>query len=63
MLLDFPCGIGALLVYARDLGVTRIHGYDNWNYLARSTAERFLQRFGIPGVGRWSTEADSPLFR
>jgi hypothetical protein len=49
VLLDFPCGIGALLVYARDLGLVRIHGYDNWNYLARSTAERFLQRFGIRG--------------
>lgn len=47
-LLDFPCGIGTLLVYARDLGVVRIHGYDNWYYLARSTAEKFLHRFGIP---------------
>lgn len=47
VLLDFPCGIGALLVYARDLGFTRIHGYDNWKYLTRATAERFLQRFDI----------------
>lgn len=47
VLLDFPCGIGGLLVYARDLGLARIHGYDNWSYLARSTAERFLERFGI----------------
>lgn len=47
VLLDFPCGIGALLVYARDLGFTRIHGYDNWKYLARASAERFLERFGL----------------
>ncbi|HXJ84039.1 MAG TPA: S24/S26 family peptidase [Candidatus Methylomirabilis sp.] len=59
VLLDFPCGIGALLVYARDLGLMRIHGYDNWNYLGRSTAERFLQRFGIP-PSVLLTESDLP---
>jgi hypothetical protein len=47
VLLDFPCGIGGLLVYARDLGLGRVYGFDNWTYLARSTTERFLQRFGI----------------
>jgi hypothetical protein len=47
VLLDFPCGIGTLLVYARDLGLTTVHGFDNWKYLARETAARFLQRFGI----------------
>jgi hypothetical protein len=47
VLLDFPCGIGTLLVYERDLGLTRVHGFDNWNYLAPATAVRFLQRFGI----------------
>jgi hypothetical protein len=47
ILLDFPCGIGALLVYARDLGLDRVHGFDTWKYLARATAERFLARFGI----------------
>jgi hypothetical protein len=49
VLLDFPCGMGGLLVYARDLGLGGIYGCDNWSYLARSTAERFLQRFGIQG--------------
>jgi len=48
VLLDFPCGIGALLVYERDLGLTQIHGFDNWTYLARRTAEQFLERFGMP---------------
>jgi hypothetical protein len=47
VLLDFPCGIGSLLVYARDLGLTRVHGYDNWRYLARASAERLLERFGV----------------
>lgn len=50
VLLDFPCGIGALLVYERDLGLTRIHGFDNWKYLAPTTAQRFLQRFGVQGA-------------
>jgi hypothetical protein len=49
VLLDFPCGIGALLVYARDLGLAQIYGFDNWTYLARTTAERFLERFGMTG--------------
>jgi hypothetical protein len=49
VLLDFACGIGVLLVYARDLGLTRIHGFDNWTYLSRATAERFLQEFGLNG--------------
>jgi ribosomal protein L35AE/L33A len=49
VLLDFPCGIGVLLVYARDLGLTQLHGFDNWNYLAPSTAERFLRHFGMKG--------------
>jgi hypothetical protein len=48
LVLDFPCGIGVLLVYLRDLGVRRVRGFDNWDYLAASTAERFLQRFDIP---------------
>jgi hypothetical protein len=47
VLLDFPCGIGALLVYARELGFTQVYGADAWTYLARTTAERFLQRFGV----------------
>ena len=47
VLLDYACGIGVLMVYARDLGVSRVHGYDNWTYLARSTSERFLERFGV----------------
>ena len=47
VLLDFPCGIGVLLVYERDLGLTRIHGFDNWTDLAPTTAQRFLQRFGM----------------
>jgi hypothetical protein len=47
VLLDFPCGIGALLVYARDLGLARIHGFDSWTYLASATATRFLGRFGM----------------
>ena len=49
VLLDFPCGIGALLVYERDLGLTQIHGFDNWAYLASATAKRFLERFGLTG--------------
>jgi hypothetical protein len=49
ILLDFACGIGALLVYERDLGFAHAYGYDNWSYLARSTAEQFLRRFGLPG--------------
>ena len=47
VLLDFPCGIGTLLVYARDVGLTKVHGFDNWKYLSRETAARFLERFGI----------------
>jgi hypothetical protein len=47
VILDFPCGIGALLVYARDLGFTRTYGFDAWRYVARPTVERFLQRFGV----------------
>jgi hypothetical protein len=47
VLLDFPCGIGALLVYARDLGLTRVHGFDDWTYLAPASAKRFLERFGL----------------
>ena len=49
VLLDFPCGIGVLLVYERDLGLTQIHGFDNWTDLAPTTAQRFLQRFGMNG--------------
>ena len=49
VLLDYACGIGVLLVYARDLGLTRVHGFDDWSYLARSTTERFLRRFGLDG--------------
>ena len=48
VLLDFACGLGSLLVYERDLGFTRVYGFDNWTYLARSTAEQFLRRFGLP---------------
>jgi len=47
VLLDFACGIGVLLVYERALGLTRIHGFDIWSYLARSTAVRFLRRFDL----------------
>jgi hypothetical protein len=47
VLLDFACGIGVLLVYERDLGFTWIHGFDNWTYVARSTAKQFLHRFGL----------------
>jgi hypothetical protein len=47
VLLDFACGIGTLLVYARDLGFPRVHGFDAWKYLARLTAVRFLERFGL----------------
>jgi len=47
VLLDFPCGIGVLLVYARELGLVHVHGYDNWSYLERATAERFLRQFGV----------------
>ena len=47
VLLDFPCGIGALLVYERDLGLTHIHGFDNWAYLTSATAKRFLERFSM----------------
>jgi hypothetical protein len=47
VLLDYACGIGVLLVYERALGLSRIHGFDNWSYLARSTAEQFLGRFGV----------------
>jgi hypothetical protein len=49
VLLDFPCGIGALLVYERDLGLTQVHGFDNWAYLSSTTAKRFLERFGMAG--------------
>ena len=49
VLLDFPCGIGVLLVYECDLGLKQIHGFDNWKYLAPSTAQRFLHRFGVQG--------------
>lgn len=49
VLLDFPCGIGALLVYLRNLGLIHIHGFDNWTYLAPATAKRFLERFGVNG--------------
>jgi hypothetical protein len=47
VLLDFACGIPALLVYARELGFTRIRGFDDWSWLARSTAERFLDQAGL----------------
>jgi hypothetical protein len=50
VLLDFSCGIGALLVYARDLGLTRVHGFDDWTYLAPASAKRFLDRFGLDGA-------------
>jgi hypothetical protein len=50
VLLDFPCGIGALLVYARDLGLTRVHGFDDWTYLSPASAQRFLERFGLDGT-------------
>jgi hypothetical protein len=50
VLLDFPCGIGALLVYARDLGLTRVHGFDDWTYLVPASAKRFLERFGLNGT-------------
>jgi hypothetical protein len=50
VLLDFPCGIGALLVYGRDLGLTRVHGFDDWTYLAPASAKRFLERFGLNGT-------------
>jgi len=49
VLLDFPCGIGVLLVYARDLGLVGIHGFDRWTYLGPVTARRFLERFGMNG--------------
>jgi hypothetical protein len=47
VLLDFACGIGTLLVYERDLGFTQSYGYDQWSYLAQSTAARFLAHFGL----------------
>lgn len=49
VLLDFPCGIGAMLVYARDLGLTQVHGFDDWTYLTPATARRFLRQFGMDG--------------
>jgi hypothetical protein len=61
VLLDFPCGIGVLLLYAHDLGLTQIHGFDNWNYLERSTAERFLRRCGLSDAVLASRETLSSL--
>jgi hypothetical protein len=61
VLLDFPCGIGTLLVYERDLGLTRVHGFDNWNYLAPATAARFLQRFGVSEAALVSRDALASL--
>jgi hypothetical protein len=49
VLLDLACGLGILLLYERQLGFPRIHGYDNWHQLGRSTAEAFLNGFGLRG--------------
>ena len=57
VLLDFPCGIGTLLVYERDLGLTSVHGFDNWNYLTPATAKLFLRRFGIPETALLTADA------
>ena len=61
VLLDFPCGIGTLLVYERDLGLPRVHGFDNWKYLAQATAAGFLRRFGIPETALVSRDALADL--
>jgi hypothetical protein len=61
VLLDFPCGIGSLLVYERDLGLTQVYGFDSWKYLAPATAARFLERFGIPATAMVTAEALASL--
>jgi len=52
--LDYGCGIGALLVYLRKLGFAA-YGYDNWSQIAKSTAEAFLSEHGAP---HWLLGAD-----
>jgi hypothetical protein len=61
VLLDFACGIGSLLVYEHDLGFSRAYGFDNWSYLARSTAERFLRRCGLDASALVGPEALAAL--
>ena len=61
VLLDFPCGIGSLLVYERDLGLTQVYGFDNWKYLSEATAARFLARFGIPDTALLTADALASL--
>lgn len=46
-ILDFACGMGALMAYLNYNGYKSVWGYDNWSQLPKSAAVEFLDNFGL----------------
>lgn len=46
-IIDFACGMGALLAYLNYNGYRQVWGYDNWSQLPKSAAVEFLGNFEL----------------